>query len=544
VSTLNYTNAAEALVDLAGKIMRDGDELGSRAGRVKEITHEHFALLKPWQREILVPGRKVNLAAQIAETMWVLSGRDDIGWLSHYLPRAADFSDDGETWRAGYGPRLRKWSKGRVIGYGPMFVDQFAECYRLLAADPATRRAVMSIWDPAVDYQESSKDIPCNNWLSWSSRLGYLDLSVAIRSNDLIWGWSGINAFEWSAMLEVMAGLLGLRVGKLVFTQTSLHIYDQHWEKANRIAKASAVGVNDVRLDDDSPRFSFAEVGGPDPLRNLDALARLWFHLEYDIRTGSPMVQGYVDTFPEPMMRSWLRVLQWWWSGDPSYLHPLSGTRLYMATGDQFSVQPKLPESALTGVTRQHLAGLLSANEARRSTGRTPLPSKFIEAVCALHNEKHAAYGDSWKRRGEMLGIMANIARKIDRLGKGATTDETNTDTAIDLLVYLVKYAVWLVEQGGTSFSSYWGNSDETGGSNAVMRLIDSKAPLKASEYDSTQLERMLRDNFDCLEVAVMNPGSGDRAEDVNRMLDFAYTLARRLWEADQDDYRGADADG
>jgi hypothetical protein len=139
---------------------------------------------------------------------------------------------------------------------------------------------------------------------------------------------------------------------------------------------------------------------------------------------------------------------------------------------------------------------------------------------------------------------MANIARKIDRLGKGATTDETNTDTAIDLLVYLAKYAVWLVEQGGTSFSSYWGNSDETGGPNAVMRLIDSKAPLKASEYDSTQLERMLRDNFDCLEVAVMNPGSGDRAEDVNRMLDFAYTLARRLWEADQDDYRGADADG
>ena len=68
-----------------------------------------------------------------------------------------------------------------------------------------------------------------------------------------------------------------------------------------------------------------------------------------------------------------------------------------------------------------------------------------MEFVAQLHREKHAAYGDSWKKRGEMLGIMANIARKMDRLGVAGGGD-TSADTAIDLLVYLIKYRLWIWE--------------------------------------------------------------------------------------------------
>jgi hypothetical protein len=57
-----------------------------------------------------------------------------------------------------------------------------------------------------------------------------------------------------------------------------------------------------------------------------------------------------------------------------------------------------------------------------------------------MHREKDAAYRDAWKKRGEVLSILANIARKVDRLeyvlgGALATRDESLLDTTVDLFV-------------------------------------------------------------------------------------------------------------
>ncbi len=43
----------------------------------------------------------------------------------------------------------------------------------------------------------------------------------------------------------------------------------------------------------------------------------------------------------------------------------------------------------------------------------------FREVVTRLHRVKDAAYRDAWKRRGEVISILANIARKVDRLEYG-----------------------------------------------------------------------------------------------------------------------------
>src|SRR5690606_34211610 len=73
------------------------------------------------------------------------------------------------------------------------------------------------------------------------------------------------------------------------------------------------------------------------------------------------------------------------------------------------------------------------------------------ESVIALHRSKDAAYGNSWKKRGELISIAANLARKIDRIdqvvGGAAAGRETLLDTAVDLLVYAVKYETFLADQ-------------------------------------------------------------------------------------------------
>lgn len=78
----------------------------------------------------------------------------------------------------------------------------------------------------------------------------------------------------------------------------------------------------------------------------------------------------------------------------------------------------------------------------------------WSEYLVDLHREKDLAYGDAWCRRGEVAGIFPNIARKYDRwirIHDRSTTVmqgvEPLEDTLADLLIYSVKYLLWLVER-------------------------------------------------------------------------------------------------
>lgn len=463
-------NVNTALPELLNALFIKGDKFDSRAGQTLELMHVGITLRKPWQREIVLPDRKANIAAQIVETMWVLSGRNDVAGLSHYLPRAIDFSDDGLEWRAGYGPRLRNY-RG---------VDQLAYIVATLSDNPSSRQAVATIWDPGVDTLPG-KDIACNNWLSFSARNGKLDLHVGIRSNDVIWGWSGINAFEWSAMLELVAGLTQLEVGALHFSVTSFHMYDQHWDRAHRIVGNGYIWAND------SPRFGCTHAG---TLSEFDELAKRWFALEKEIRTGTSY-RDDVDHFPEPMLRSWLRVLQWYWTGSEGFLDPIRSTRLQAA--------------CMVGITPP---GEPQA-EQLKTVEDEPEDGDFLDYVNRLHAQKHQAYGDSWKRRGEYM-ILANIARKVDRIEGGLdTSDETQTDTAIDLMVYLAKYRSWLA--GGE------GNPDEV---RTILRTIPG-----------TTMRVDIVNSFNRLEkYGERETGDGGYVMLVDDLLTQAYTLALSLW--------------
>jgi hypothetical protein len=76
-----------------------------------------------------------------------------------------------------------------------------------------------------------------------------------------------------------------------------------------------------------------------------------------------------------------------------------------------------------------------------------------------LHRPKDRAYGDARRKRGEVLGIFANIARKFDRLvvalnETGSTGVESLGDTVADLTVYAGKYVTWLAELYPRAFDS------------------------------------------------------------------------------------------
>ncbi len=288
-----YRNTEEAFTTLLSEIVEDGQLVTVRDHQTREICAQLIELDRPTERLLFVPGRNNNVFATIAESMWVLAGRNDLAYLTPYLERAPQFSDDdGETWRAAYGPRLRDWNG----------IDQLAETVKLLRRDPNTRRAALTLFDPDRDFVESN-DIPCNNWLHFIARGGQLHLHVAARSTDIWWGFSGINSFEWSLLLEMMAHWVELEVGRLVFFTSSLHLYDRHDKQANVVLTSDSTQSYPV---ENSPRFATA-------WEQFGSELSTWMGLEQQLRKGTDLDE--IDHhLRDPLMQSYIQMIDLYWA--------------------------------------------------------------------------------------------------------------------------------------------------------------------------------------------------------------------------------------
>lgn len=287
-----YRNAMEALTKSLEMLLKEGMPVKARGGTYTlELQGHYIRMQRPLERVYVLPERNNNVFAALAETWWVLSGRDDLDYLSHYLPRAGDFSDDGKTWRGAYGPRLHSWNG----------VDQIREVVRLLAADQNTRRCSMMIFDPARDFIES-KDIPCNNWLHFLVREGKLHLCVALRSNDAIWGFSGINTFEWSMLQQLMAFWVGVEVGTMTFLVSSFHLYQHHFERAQKIVDAAPIKTL-YDFDFRTPQFSV-------PLEKFDDVMKEFFTFESEIRKNTQDIDAKIDRVEDNLVRTSLQMLR------------------------------------------------------------------------------------------------------------------------------------------------------------------------------------------------------------------------------------------
>ncbi|WP_294353671.1 thymidylate synthase [uncultured Sphingomonas sp.] len=428
----SYRNISVATVNIVGELLSTGSTISVRGLQTREVLARHTRLERPLERYLFVPERNDDVFAQVAETMWVLAGRDDVAWLERYLPRAREFSDNGETWRAAYGPRLRNWN-GR---------DQIAETVRLLTEDPTSRRAVMSLFDPDRDFIES-KDVPCTNWLGWIIRDKRLEMSVTLRSNDVIWGFSGVNSFEWSILQEMLAFWLGVEVGPANYFAMSLHLYDRHVDRAGRIVQAARrPSPYDFRIK----RHPFAT-----PWVDFDAKLARWFALEQAVSTNPGQPIGSFGSVGDPLLDAALTLVHLRWASEVWDDRRLVRELGQLPAADHvvaaYRHLGRRRPDVLECIPQEEVAAFFSA----AGTAAEISDEDVRGAIKRLHAEKNRAYAGAWKRRGELVSIQPNIARKVDRLETLVATrtlmaGETALDTAIDLLIYAEKYRLFLAE--------------------------------------------------------------------------------------------------
>lgn len=201
-----------------------GIERNSRAGRVLECPEPVATVYaKPTERVLFDRHRDANPFFHFMESLWMLGGRNDVSFVTHFAKRMHTFSDDGQTLNGAYGFRWRKCYTG----------DQLDILVNMLRKDPETRRAVLQMWYPEDLVNQKSLDLPCNTNIYFKVRgdkiygdaKPTLHMTVCCRSNDIIWGAYGANAVHMSMLLEYMAGRTGYAVGTYTQVSDSYHAY-------------------------------------------------------------------------------------------------------------------------------------------------------------------------------------------------------------------------------------------------------------------------------------------------------------------------------
>lgn len=235
------------------RLIHNGQKVAPRGLGTREILHFMHVIERPLMRLCTVPGRKANPFFNMAENMWILSGRGDSAWITSFNSKLAEYQlDEGHTdFAAPYGRRIRQFNRHRdgqkeisvnkytthTLGNLPK-VDQLHHCWEVLRADKYSRQAVVTLWNPVFDYHlQKTKDRPCNTTIYFVIRtddkgVDRLHMTVSNRSNDIHLGLYGVNFVQFTHIQEFMAASLRVEVGTYTHLSNSLHAYDssQHTE--------------------------------------------------------------------------------------------------------------------------------------------------------------------------------------------------------------------------------------------------------------------------------------------------------------------------
>lgn len=315
----SFENANQALIGMSRLILFEGKWRNVRGLKCLEIPHPVMVeITNPTDRYITLPTRKWNRFLPFVESLWLALGLNDLdAFPGHYVKNLYKYSDDGRTWRAGYGPRLRAFTGNdadyfidqpthRHIFTGrTTVVDQLKYVIDSFGRDMGTRQAIITLGDPAKDCFDPqgelkvTKDFPCSRSVQFMIVDGKLNCTLYIRSNDIVFGFSGVNIFNFTWMQEYIANIIGVPIGKYYHVANNLHVYADFMSKVEDYA---TYDLEDYRSP--YPVFQYSDlISG---LTEFDAqLIQLY---EYEAYLRNTPESRLLRSFGNDMFDDWSRV--------------------------------------------------------------------------------------------------------------------------------------------------------------------------------------------------------------------------------------------
>ena len=193
-------------------------EVDPKGKKTLEILN-HSTIVNMEEPVVTYEKSRLGYKFMAAEAYWILTGRNDVGFISEYSKQISQFSDDGYFFNGAYGPRI---------------VDQLTYVVNELMRDIHTRQAVMTIWRPNP---RPSVDIPCTVSVQFMVRNDKLHIFDTMRSSDIWLGWP-YDVFNFTALAAYVSLLYKMKtkkvldLGNLYLTAASQHLYESDMDAA------------------------------------------------------------------------------------------------------------------------------------------------------------------------------------------------------------------------------------------------------------------------------------------------------------------------
>lgn len=169
--------------------------------------------------------KKLHLRSIIVELLWFLRGDTNVGWLRDRKVSIWDeWADENGDLGPVYGKQWRDWeaADGRHI-------DQIAELLETIRTQPASRRQIVTAWNPGALHAMALS--PCHCLFQTHVANGKLSLQLYQRSADIFLGVP-FNIASYALLTHMLAQQAGLEVGDFIWTGGDCHLYENHLEQA------------------------------------------------------------------------------------------------------------------------------------------------------------------------------------------------------------------------------------------------------------------------------------------------------------------------
>jgi thymidylate synthase len=214
-----------AYLDLMQTILDHGVEQQDRTGVGTRSVFGHQMRFDLGQGFPLLTTKKLHLRSIIIELLWFLNGDTNVRWLQDNKVSIWDeWADENGDLGPVYGKQWRSWATADGNS-----VDQINQLVEQLKTNPASRRQIVTAWNPGELSQMALAPCHCL-FQTWVGN-GKLSLQLYQRSADVFLGVP-FNIASYALLTHILAEQAGLAVGEFIWTGGDCHLYSNHLDQA------------------------------------------------------------------------------------------------------------------------------------------------------------------------------------------------------------------------------------------------------------------------------------------------------------------------
>ena len=221
------------------KVVANSLEITTRGQTCREV--RNLGLIFDGREPICTnfEARDFNLKYAKKEWLWYL-GAD---------PKDHSIMEHAKLWK-----KLQQPDGTFYSNYGQyIFNGQLQYVVKTLSEDSSSRRASIVLLKQEHLFAENS-DVVCTYGINFHITNDILSMTVMMRSNDVIWGFTN-DAFCFSQLLIFVHRLLlktypNLKIGTYTHFTNSMHVYDRHYDMIKKIIFEAEAGYRRVKVPD------------------------------------------------------------------------------------------------------------------------------------------------------------------------------------------------------------------------------------------------------------------------------------------------------